>query len=308
MSERRLLVVVGPTASGKTELAVQLCEKLGGEIVSADSVQVYRQFDCGTGKPTADERARATHHLVDILDPLETIDAAGWAERAESTLSLVRQRGKIPIICGGSFLWVRALLYGLAEAPAASPEIRQRHREMVEAEGRAALHAQLMQADPVCAARLNPNDFVRVSRALEVFELTAIPMSRWQAEHGFREQKHPFELLGVHRERDELDERIAARTTQMLESGWINEVRNLVARGFEPARAMGSVGYRQVQEAITRGDWNLSSLRDSIIRGTRVFVRRQRTWLRDEPVRWIRPLNFNELLDEAATRRFEFGE
>lgn len=307
MSNPRLLVVVGPTASGKTELAVQLCERLGGEILSADSVQVYRYFDCGTGKPTPEEQARAKHHLVDILDPLETLDAAGWGERAETTLSTIRSRGKIPIVCGGSFLWVRALLYGLAQAPTASAEVRERHREWVEVEGRAALHARLAECDPASAERLNPNDFVRVSRALEVFELTGIPMSRWQAEHGFRHPRHAFELLGVHRERDELDRRIEARTGQMLASGWIEEVRELIAHGYESARAMGSVGYRQVREALVRGAWDHSILHQSIIRATRVFARRQRTWLREEPVRWVRPETVAVLVDALASQRADFS-
>jgi tRNA dimethylallyltransferase len=307
MSESRLLVVVGPTASGKTELALRLCEKLDGEVVSADSVQVYRHFDCGTGKPTPEERARATHHLVDILDPLETLDAVGWAARAEATLSAIHDRGKIPVVCGGSFLWVRGLLFGLAEAPAASAEIRHRHRELVERESRAALHAKLFESDPASAQRLNPNDFVRVSRALEDFELTGIPMSRWQEKHGFRNQRHTFELIGVHRERDELDRRIEARTGQMLASGWIDEVRDLVVRGYASARAMGSVGYRQVHEALGRGEWDLATLHESIIRATRVFVRRQRTWLREEPVRWVRPETFDVLLEALAGKRADFA-
>lgn len=303
MSEARLLVVVGPTASGKTELAIRLCERLGGEIVSADSVQVYRYFDCGTGKPTRDELARATHHIVDILDPLETIDAAGFTERAEAKLSEIRSRGRVPVVCGGSFLWVRALLYGLAEAPAASPEIRRKHRALAEVEGRAALHAQLAERDPISASKLNPNDFVRVSRALEVFELTGIPMSRWQADHGFRSRRHAFELLGVQRERDELDRRITERTGRMLESGWVEEVQRLLDRGYAKARAMSSVGYRQVYDAVTGGPWELQSLHESIIRATRVFVRRQRTWLRDAPVRWVKPDDFADLVRQLARER-----
>ncbi len=307
MTEQRLIVVVGPTASGKTELAIRICERIGGEIVSADSVQVYRHFECGTGKPSPEERARAEHHLVDIVEPLDTIDAAGWGERAEATVSSIRARGKIPIICGGSFLWVRTLLYGLAEAPAASPEIREQHRALAESEGRAALHARLIACDPPCAKKLNPNDFVRVSRALEVFELTGIPMSQWQAEHGFRTQKHAFELLGVQRERDELDQRITERTGNMLKSGWLEEVQDLSARGYGNARAMGSVGYRQVHEAVTRGEGLSTELHESIVRTTRVFVRRQRTWLRDEPVRWVKPADFDALLEELAARRGDYS-
>jgi tRNA dimethylallyltransferase len=298
MSEPKLLVVVGPTASGKTDLAVRLCETLGGEIITADSVQVYRYFDCGTGKPTPAERARAVHHFVDVLDPLETMDAADWAERAESTLREVRARGRVPIVCGGSFLWVRALVLGLAHAPGASVEVRARHRALVEAEGLAALHAELAMRDPASATRLNPNDFVRVSRALEVLELTGVTMSQWQAEHGFRTKKHDYELIGVYRERSELDERIALRAHQMLDAGWLDEVHELQRRGYTSARAMGSVGYRQVAEALSNGAVDREALHQSVVRATRIFARRQRTWLRDEPVQWVRPEQYPTFLQQ----------
>jgi len=307
MSAPKLLVIVGPTASGKTDLAVQCCEAIGGEIITADSVQVYRYFDCGTGKPTNDECQRAVHHLIDVLEPLEAMDAADWALRAESTLTEIRGRGHVPIVCGGTFLWVRALILGLAPAPGASPEIRQRHCALVEAEGRAALHAELGRRDPASAQRLNSNDFVRVSRALEVLEITGITMSQWQAEHGFRTKKHDYELLGVHRERSELDERIALRAAHMLDTGWLDEVRELQSRGYASARAMGSVGYRQVAEALNGGAIDRDMLQDSIVRGTRIFARRQRTWLRDEPVRWVRPDDYATLLRELRAREREFA-
>jgi tRNA dimethylallyltransferase len=161
-----LLAIVGPTASGKTALAVALAEQLDGEIVSADSVQVYRGFDVGSGKPTPDELRRAPHHLVSALDPMAPIDASSWAELASKAIDDVRARGKVPIVCGGTFLWVKALIFGLAEAPSASPEVRARHRATAEAEGRPALHHRLATVDPESAARLHPNDLVRVSRAL----------------------------------------------------------------------------------------------------------------------------------------------
>ena len=306
MSDPVLLVVVGPTASGKTEFAVRLCEALKGEIVTADSVQVYRHFNCGTGKPTEDERRRAAHHLVDILDPLKTLDAADWAKRAETTIAEIRARGRIPIVCGGTYLWVRALTLGLAKAPGASPQIRERHRALVETQGRAALHAQLMERDPSIAQRLNPNDTVRVSRALEVFELTGTTMSQWQAEHGFRTKKHEFQLIGVYRDRAELDERIAARAERMLEAGWVDEVRELRHRGYEQARAMGSVGYRQVSNALEASTFDPADLQAAIVRATRVFARRQRTWLRDEPVKWIRAEDFEDFSSDVAARRHEF--
>lgn len=287
VDEPELLVVVGPTASGKTALAIALAEQQNGEIVSADSVQVYRHFDIGTSKPSEEERARAPHHLIDIVDPHDTLDAARWAELAEATIAEIRSRGRTPIVCGGTFLWVRALIYGLAEAPPGDAAIRERHREIAEREGRAKLHEELKRVDPVAAARLAPNDFVRVSRALEVFELTGKPMSAWQAEHGFREPRHRARLIGVRRTKEELDQRIRARVEAMFAAGFLDEVRRLRELGYANARAMASVGYRQVNEALESGaPIDLSALIDSIVRATRVFARRQRTWLRDEPVDW----------------------
>jgi tRNA dimethylallyltransferase len=301
MSEPALLVVVGPTAAGKTELGVRLCEALAGEIITADSVQIYRYFDCGTGKPSADERRRAVHHLIDVLHPLEPMDAAGWAARAAALVQEIRGRGRVPIVCGGSFLWVRALILGLAEAPGANAEIRARHRALVDAEGRAALHAELARVDPVSAARLNPNDFVRVSRALEVLELTGTTMSQWQAEHGFRTQRYNFQLIGMRRERAELDERIARRAQRMLDAGWVAEVQHLQQQGFGAARAMGSVGYRQITEALAGGSIDPESLHAAIVRATRVFARRQRTWLRDAPVQWLRDTDVDAFVARVAT-------
>jgi tRNA dimethylallyltransferase len=286
-TEPPLLVLVGPTASGKTDFAVRLAEALDGEIVSADSVQVYRCFDVGTGKPDSEQRARAPHHLIDVVDPLDPFDAARWATLAERTIASIRERRRRPIVCGGTFLWVRALLFGLAPAPPADASLRERHREKSETHGRARLHAELAAVDPGTAARLAPNDFVRVSRALEVYELTGSPMSVWQAEHGFREPRHAARLVGVRRERAELDRRIEARARAMLATGWVNEVRQLLERGYADARAMSSVGYRQVRDAIEHGTLDADLLADGIVRATRVFARRQRTWLRDQAVEWV---------------------
>jgi len=285
-AQDELLVVVGPTASGKTELAVRLAERFGGEVVGADSVQVYRGFDVGSGKPTAEERRRAPHHLVDVADPLEPFDAQRFAALADQAIADIRARGRVPIVCGGTYLWVRALVRGLAPAPPADPTVRARHAAIAEAEGRAALHARLAAADPESAARLAPNDFVRVSRALEVWELSGKPQSAWFAEHGFRETRHAARLFGVERPREEIDRRIEARTARWLAEGWVDEVRDLVARGYGEARAMGSVGYRQIQEHLA-GAIPAEDLAGAIVRATRVFVRRQRTWLRGEPVEWV---------------------
>jgi tRNA dimethylallyltransferase len=258
------------------------------EIVGADSVQVYRRFDIGSGKPTPAERAQVRHHLIDVVDPLEAFDAARWATMAEAAIAEARARGHVTIICGGTFLWVRALLYGLAQAPGSDPEIRRRHELRAESEGRAELHAELSRVDPESAARLSPNDFVRVSRALEVWELTGVPLSRFQAQHGFSKPRHIARLVGIGLPRDEIDERIRERVRAMLVAGWVDEVRQLAAEGYDKARAMGSVGYRQIAETLaSHEDAPAAELQERIVRATRVFARRQRTWLRDQPVVWL---------------------
>jgi tRNA dimethylallyltransferase len=281
-----VLAVVGPTASGKTELAVQVAEQIGGEIVSADSVQVYRRFDIGSGKPSLEEQARACHHLIDVLDPLDPMDAARFAARPRAALDDIRSRGKRPIVCGGTFLWVKALLFGLAEAPPASEAIRAAHRAVAEADGRPALHARLATIDPASAARLHPNDLIRVSRALEVHELTGEPMSAWQARHGFATERLRAHLVGIAVEPEELTRRITARVHGWLASGWVDEVRTLVAEGFGDARAMGSVGYREVRRCVD-DPISYDELEILIVRSTRIFARRQRTWLHHASVTWL---------------------
>ncbi len=276
---QNLLAIVGPTASGKTALAVALAEKLGGEVVSADSVQIYKGFDAGSGKPTAEEIARAPHHLVSAIDPFDPIDAAAWAELASRRISEIRARGRVPIVCGGTFLWIKVLRFGLAEAPAASGQIRDQHRAIAEREGRAGLHARLGAVDAETAARLHPNDLVRVSRALEVYELSGKVLSAWQREHAFASIRHPARLIALGHDPAVLTERIRARVTSWLAHGWIEEVEGLLRRGCGSARAMGSVGYAQVS-AMIQGGLAREDLAEAIVRATRVFARRQRTWLR----------------------------
>jgi len=282
----RLLCIVGPTASGKSALALEVAAQLNGEILSADSVQIYRGFDIGSGKPTKDELARVPHHFIDTLDPLDPIDAAGWAKRAEQTIHEIRGRGKLPIVCGGTYFWVRALVLGLVEAPAADAAIRERHRLITEERGRTALHDDLQKIDPASAARLHPNDVVRVSRALEVYELSGRTMSDWQAEHGFKTNKFAASTLGIAHDPAALTERVAARVDLMLASGFIEETSALLERGLGDARAMGSVGYAEVR-AFLENKLARADLKDTIVRSTRVFARRQRTWLNHAPVEWL---------------------
>ncbi|MBI4956290.1 MAG: tRNA (adenosine(37)-N6)-dimethylallyltransferase MiaA [Myxococcales bacterium] len=287
-----LLVVVGPTGSGKTELAIRLARALGGEVVGADSVQIYRGFDRGSGKPSAAERALAPHHLVDVADPLEPFDAARFAALAAAAIADIGGRGRVPVVCGGTFLWVKALLYGLAPTPPASPELRARHALLAAERGRAYLHDALRAVDPESADRLAPNDLVRVSRALEIHELTGRPQSLWHAEHGFARPRYRARLVGIERARPELDRRLVERTARWLAAGWVAEVRALLPH-YADARAMASVGYRQVRAHLD-GELAEADLAAAIVRATRVFVRRQRTWLREAPVTWLAPADAGE--------------
>lgn len=282
-----LVCIVGPTASGKTELAFEACDAVGGEIISADSVQIYRGFDIGSGKPTPEELVRAPHHLVDTHAPNEAMDAAEFARRAEAAIRDVRARGKVPIVVGGTFFWVRALTLGLVEAPAADADVRARHKTLAEAEGRPALHAELAKIDPESAARLHPNDFVRVSRALEVYELSGRTMTSFQTEHGFKARRFDARLVGREHDAAALTARIAARVDAWLAGGWVEEVRALIAAGHGESRAMGSVGYAEVR-AFVEGKLPREELRDAIVRSTRVFARKQRTWLGHADVEWLK--------------------
>jgi tRNA dimethylallyltransferase len=278
--------IVGPTATGKTGLAVRLAEAIGGEIVGVDSVQIYRHFDAGSGKPSAEELRRAPHHMLDVIDPLEAIDAAQFASMAQATIERIAARGKRPILCGGTFLWVKATLFGLAQAPGADSDLRAAHRRVVEERGRLALHAELARLDPLAAAKLHPNDVVRVSRALEVIELTGKSLLAWQADHAFRSPKHRAVFMAIRRSPDDLSNRIVERVRHFLASGWIGEVHDLCARGYRDARAMGSVGYREVRAHVV-GELSAEELERAIVRSTRIFARRQRTWLNHEPVTWL---------------------
>lgn len=282
-----LLAIVGPTGSGKSDLALDLAERVGGEIVGADSVQVYRYFDLGSSKPTLVDRARVRHHLVDEIEPDEPFDAARYAQRADAAIADVRARGRRPIVCGGTFLWLKALTEGLSGAPPANPELRAVHQRIAREQGNEALHRQLAAIDPESATRLHPNDVVRVSRALEVYEASGRTMTDWRSDHGFGSARYATRLIAPHVTGEELDRRIPARVRRWLNAGWVDEVRELRARGFGDTRAMGAVGYREVAQHLD-GRIAEHELPLAIERATRVYARRQRTWLRDRSVLRIR--------------------
>ncbi|MEO7093241.1 MAG: tRNA (adenosine(37)-N6)-dimethylallyltransferase MiaA [Polyangiales bacterium] len=281
-----LLVLAGETASGKTALAVSLAKQHGGEIVGADSVQVHRRFDIGSGKPTAAELDGVPHHLLDVADAKHPIDAGRFVELADAAIADVRARGRVPIVCGGTYLWIKALLFGLAAAPSAPPELRASLQEEAARLGSPALHARLAEVDAATAARLHPNDAVRIVRALEVQATTGRTLSSWQAEHGFREVRHRARLVALARPRQELEERIALRVDRMLTAGLVEETRVLVDDGYAETRPMKAVGYAEAT-AHLRGELDAASLAPKITRATRIVARRQRTWLKGANVEWI---------------------
>ena len=276
-----LLVIVGPTAVGKSALAIELALALGGEIISADSMQVYRGFDIGTAKPTVTERAGVPHHLIDVVAPAERCSAADFVLRAEAALQAIRARGRQPIVVGGSGLYVRALLFGLFAAPAVDPVLRAAHRRDAEAEGTAALHRRLEGVDPAAAARIHPHDFVRISRALEVYEQTGQPISALRDAHGFAAARHAARLVGLALAPDLLRERIERRVAQMLARGWIEEVRALCAAGHGESHPMGGLGYRQLRDYL-HGRLDLDQAMRQTRRETWRFARRQRNWFAHE--------------------------
>jgi tRNA dimethylallyltransferase len=290
MSRVRLVCLVGPTASGKTALALELGARLGAEIVSADSRQAYRGLDIGTAKPTPAERRAVRHHCLDLVEPGERLDAARFRDAATAAIADVHARGRVVLVVGGTGLYVRALLRGLCPAPPRVPAVRGPLERLADAEGAVALHARLAAVDPASAARIHPHDRCRVVRALEVALASGHPLSAWQDAHRFATQPYDALVVGLARPVAELDARIAARAGAMLDAGFLDEVQALRRRGL-PAAAPGleAVGYRELR-ACVEGAVPLAAARAAMVRATRRFAKRQRTWFRREPgVAWRHP-------------------
>lgn len=282
-----LIVVVGPTAVGKTRLAVRLCEELGGEIISADSRQVYRYMDIGTAKPSEEERRRVPHHLIDIVDPDEGFTLAQYQDLAYKAIDGVIRRGKVPFLVGGTGLYIKAVTEGFTiPRVEPNPELRRRlYREAAEI-GRDALHARLQVIDPIAAAKIAPRNLRRVIRALEVYEETGAPISHWQ-----RKEPTPYRILwiGLTMPRAELYRRVDRRVDGMIERGLVDEVKDLVERGYSYALpSMSGLDYRQIGMYL-RGEADLEEAMRLIKRDTRRFVRHQYNWFRldDERIHWF---------------------
>jgi len=293
--------LVGATGTGKTALAVRVAARLDLEIVSADSRQVYRRLDVGTAKPTADERAAVPHHLIDVVDPDDTYTAARFGREARDAFDDVRARGRVPFLVGGSGLYLRAAEEGLFEGPEADAELRERLKREADAKGRAALHERLAEVDAETAARLHPNDRVRIVRALEVWELTGVSMSEHHRRHREARPAERLMRFGVAWPVTLLDARITRRVDAMLSAGWEDEVRGLLEDGLAGAPAMNALGYPEIRELV-EGRIDRAEARERIILATRQFAKRQRTWFRAvEGVEWLE-VRAPDGLEAAADR------
>jgi tRNA dimethylallyltransferase len=285
----RLVVIVGPTGAGKTRLAMQLAERAGGEVVSADSQQVYAGMDIGTGKVSAEERARVPHHLIDVVSPDQDMTAQRFIELADRAIADLEARGKCVIVCGGTGLYVRALLLGLFAGPPASPELRAELAELARGQGAAALHAELARVDPQSAARIDRNDEKRMIRALEVYRLTGEPMSAHQARHDHRSTppRYAARLVGLRPERDALYDAIGRRVDAMIEAGLEGEVAGLRTLGYRPPmRSQQAIGYAELHDAAD-GVVDRARAIELIKRNSRHYARRQLSWYRaDREIRW----------------------
>ena len=284
----RVGFIVGPTGTGKSALAIEVAERLGAEIVNADSRLLYRGMDIGTAKPSGEERRRVPHHLIDILAPGEPIDVAGFRERARAAIAQVVARGRPVIVAGGSGLYLRVLRGGIFSGPPASAAIRAELAALAAKRGAPHLHAQLRAADPEAAARISVNDLYRIVRALEVFRITGTPISTHQRRHGFDSAEYDTLTIGLSLPRDRLYAAIDRRFDLMVSAGLVDEVRRLIAAGCRiDTPPMRAIGYRQIA-AYLSGELTLEAAIEIAKRDTRRLAKRQLTWFRRDPeIAWI---------------------
>jgi tRNA dimethylallyltransferase len=290
VAPERVAFIVGPTGAGKTALALAVAERLGAEIVNADSRQFYRGMDVGTAKPAAAERARVPHHLIDIRNPDQPLDVAAFAALACEAIADIYRRGRRALVVGGSGLYLRALRGGIFKGPPASQEIRARLEKLAAEQGIGVLRQRLAAVDPEAADRIGYNDLYRTTRALEVFELTGEPISRHQARHAFAARPFKSLTLGLAPERKTLYRAIEQRFDEMVGAGFVAEVAALLGAGFQPERPpLATIGYKQIA-AHLRGKITLEQAIEAAKRESRRLAKRQMTWFRaDREIVWLDP-------------------
>ncbi len=298
----RPIAIVGPTAVGKTGLAMELAKQLDGEIINADVLQAYRHLEIGTAKPSTAERRAVAHHLVDILEPEEPYSAGEFGRRARLVLADIEARGKLPRVVGGSGFYQRALFEGLSPVPPRDDVIRGRLEQRIADNGIASVYAELQRVDPTSAERLKPRDRQRICRALEIYQISGETMTAW---HDKPSLDKPVSVtrVGLTLPRAILYDLIAARVGQMIERGWIDEVVTLLKRGIDPAApAFQAIGYRQLVSHV-HGESSLRDATDDIIRATRRYAKRQLTWFRHEPdIEWLQADNLDVEVPELLQK------
>jgi len=286
----KLVIILGPTGVGKSEVAIDVALQVQGEIINADSQLVYRHMDIGTAKPLTSVRQRVPHHIIDVVNPDEEFNAALYREFALKAIQEIVARKKKAILCGGTGLYIRALTQGLFVGPSKDARIRERLEEEAKEKGPSFLYERLRQVDPEATPSIHPNDRYRIIRALEVFELTGKGISHWQKEHGFKERAFETLKIGLNRDRQELYDQINRRCDEMIGNGFVEEVKGLVERGYGlDLPPLQSVGYRQIGLYL-RGEVGLDEAVALMKRDTRHLAKRQLTWFRsDKGIQWFHP-------------------
>lgn len=288
--KNKVIVICGPTGIGKTATAIEIAEANTAEIIGADSMQIYRHMDIGTAKPTAAEQARVRHHMIDIIDPDTPFDAVRFAELARDTAAQLHDRGILPLVVGGTGLYIKSFLYGMFESDPVDSKIRERLKKEADDQGIALLYDRLKRCDPASADRLHPNDTYRIIRALELFEATGKPISEYQNTHAFSGQHYDVLKIGLNMDRALLYERINQRVDAMIAAGFVDEVKKLLDAGYTAdLKSMQSIGYRHIvdylQGRLTREECSRTLKRDH-----RRYAKRQLTWFgADDEIIWKEP-------------------
>lgn len=293
-----IILLAGPTGVGKTAVSLDLAERLQTEVVNADSMQIYRYLDIGTAKPTREERERVRHHLLDIADPDENFDAARYLDVARPVIDAIQDQGKVPLVVGGTGLYMKVLTRGICEAAPADAAIRRQLLQELATRGLPQLHLELSEVDPVLAGKIHPNDRQRIIRALEVYRLTQTPLSRWQIQHRFQNACYRAIKIFLFRDRQEMYERINRRVHGMMDQGFLDEVKQLLDMGYSPAlKSLQSLGYKQLIQHLA-GWCSLDDALQETMRATRHYAKRQMTWFRgDSEFFWLHADDGRELDD-----------
>jgi tRNA dimethylallyltransferase len=306
MMKKPAVIIAGPTAVGKTKLSIEIAKSLDGEIVSADSMQIYRYMDIGTAKPSLSERQGIPHHMIDILDPEQEFSVAEYQKMALSIIDDIHRRNKLPIIVGGTGLYIKSLLYPMNFTDAYQDvEYRKKLQDMAEKKGKDYLHQKLKEIDPITAARLHPNDVKRVIRALEVYYLSGKPMSHYVQNLKDMDFRYNVAMIGLTMDRAKLYERINRRVDAMIEAGLLDEVKDLLDRGYtRDMISMQGLGYKEIIDYY-QGKLSLEEAVQILKRETRRYAKRQLTWFRAQKgIKWINMDEFNseeELVDYAIS-------